>query len=267
MPISLLAPLLSFARPAFLAFLFFLPACTTVTGPNIASEEEERARNMLLAEARAWQRSREERVQSIAQRITRAAGIGERLQFHFVARADQTRGRIHPDSVNAWTDGSGVWITRGMVRFVRSDDELALVLAHEIAHAARGHMNYLRAKQALGLALGIPAAIFGGQAASQLALLLVEAATKKFDRDQEREADLFGITWAHRAGFDMTQAKEIFRRMAIEIPESMEGGFLSSHPPTSERLLAMERIVALLHEGRDPIQVFASGPAPTEAER
>ncbi len=76
------------------------------------------------------------------------------------------------------------------------------MLSHEMAHAYRGHMAYLRAKQALGLALAIPAAIFGGQAAGQLAMVLVEAASKKFDRDQEREADIYGLIAVYKAGFD-----------------------------------------------------------------
>ena len=50
-----------------------------------------------------------------------------------------------------------------MPRVLKNDDELAIVFAHEMAHAYRGYMVYLRAKQVFGLALGIPAAIFGGQ--------------------------------------------------------------------------------------------------------
>jgi predicted Zn-dependent protease len=242
-------------RAPALALSLALSACATITGPDIGSEEERLAREQLTREAKLWQESQQRRIAAIGARLLRAAGAAEPVRFIFVARAERD-GPIHPDSVNAWTDGSRIWITRGMIRFLRNDDELALVLAHELAHAKRGHMNYLRARQLLGLALGIPAAIFGGQAGAQATALLLEVATKKFDRDQEREADLFGITWMHRAGFDPDVAKDLFRRMAVEIPESMEGGFLSSHPPTAARLLAMERIIAVLREGRDPLTVY-----------
>jgi predicted Zn-dependent protease len=146
-----------------------------------------------------------------------------------------------------------------MMRFLRNDDERAIVLSHEMAHAYRGHMAYLRAKQALGLALAIPAAIFGGQAAAQLALMLVEAASTKFDRDQEKEADIYGLIAVYKAGFDPSLANGLFRRMAIEMPESAEQGFLSSHPTSVERLIAMERVAETLKMGLDPLKVFAPG--------
>lgn len=113
-----------------------------------------------------------------------------------------------------------------MMRFLRTDDELAIVLGHEMAHAYRGHMSYLRTKQAVGLILGIPATILGGQGTGQLVDLLVEAATKKFDRDQEREADLFALIWVYKGGFDPGVAKNLFRRMAIEMAKSIDQGFL-----------------------------------------
>lgn len=194
----------------------------------------------------------------------RASGNQSPLEFHFVATPEQTDGRIHPDSVNAWTDGESVWVTRGMIRFLKNDDELAIVLAHEMAHAYRGHMRYLRAKQLLGLALEIPAAIFGGPQAGQLTRLLVEVSTKKFDRDQERESDLYGLIWVSKAGFNTDAAKEIWKRMAIEMPESMESGFLSSHPGSVERLLAMEKVSEALKRGLDPLKVFA---APKEGKK
>lgn len=87
--------------------------------------------------------------------------------------------------------------------------------------------------------------------------MLVEASTKKFDRDQEREADLYGLIAVHKAGFDPGLAKDLFRRMAIEMPESAEQGFLSSHPTSVERLIAMERVAETLKKGEDPLKVFA----------
>ena len=242
---------------AVLALSFALSACATVTGPEITSEEERQARALLRAEAEAFQKAQQKKIADLGLRLMKASGAETPLKFIYVGTPKQTEGRIHPDLVNAWTDGDGVWITRGMMRFLKSDDELAIVLAHERAHAYRGHMAYLRAKQAAGLLLEIPAAIFGGQAAGQLVTLLVEAATKKFDRDQEREADLFGLIWVHKAGFDAVLAKNVFRRMAIEMPESIEQGFLSSHPTSAERFLSMERIAEALKQGKDPTKVFA----------
>lgn len=239
-------------RVTLLLLLLLQLACATVTGPEITSEEEKQARTLLRDEAEAFQRAQQKRINDLAARLMIASGAETPLKFIHIGRPEQTGGKIQPDLVNAWTDGASVGVTRGMMRFIKSDDELAIVLAHEMAHAYRGHMAYLRAKQAVGLIFGIPAAIFGGEAGAQLVELLVEAATRKFDRDQEREADVFSLLWAHKAGFDVAVAKNLFRRMAIEMPESTEQGFLSSHPTSAERLLAMERIADDLKQGRHP---------------
>jgi predicted Zn-dependent protease len=237
--------------------LLFLSACATVTGPPITTEEEKQARILLRAEAAAFQRAQQQRINDIAERLTKASGSDTPLKYIHIGRPEQTGGRIHPDLVNAWTDGRTVAITRGMMRFIKSDDELAVVLAHEMAHAYLGHLDYLTARYALGLLLEIPAMIFGGQVAGQAARLIFEAATKKFDRDQEREADLYGLIWMHKAGFDPGVAKNLFRRMAIEMPESTEEGFLASHPTSTERFLSMERIAEALKQGKDPTKLFS----------
>jgi predicted Zn-dependent protease len=91
--------------------------------------------------------------------------------------------------------------------------------------------------------------------------MLIDIASKKFDRDQEREADLYSLVWAHQAGFDVTVVTDLWRRMAIEIPESVESGFLSSHPSSAERLLSLERYAGMLREGQDSRQILASAKA------
>jgi len=241
-------------RAIAIAFFLFLSACATI-GPQITSEEERRAQAVLMAEAQAWQRKQEQKILEIASRLMKAAENVNPLKFHFAGKPDDTGGRISPDSVNAWTDGKSVWITRGMLRFLKNDDEIAIVLAHEMAHAYRGHMTYLRAKQIFGLALGIAAEIFAPGSGQAVGLLL-DAATKKFDRDQEREADFYGLIWASKAGFNVDAAKEIWHRMAVEMPESTEKGFLSSHPSSVERLLAIEKVADVLKKDLDPLREF-----------
>ena len=246
------------------SFLFLLSACVPI-GPQITSEEEKRTRETLITESKTWQKKQQERIDQIASRLLAAAGTKSVLRFVFIGNRDQTGGQINPEVVHAWTDGEGIWITRGMVRFLKSDDEMASVLSHEMAHALRGHMTYLWAQQILGQAVVIPAGRFGGQASAQVANWLVQAATRKFDRDREREADLYGLIWAHRAGFNVDVARELFRRMAVEMPESVDRGFLSTHPSLSERFLAMDKIAAALKAGQDPLKVF--GPKEEAGEK
>jgi predicted Zn-dependent protease len=239
-----------------ISFFLFLASCAVI-GPEITTEEEKRAQAILMTEAQAWQKKHEQKILEIAARLIGAAEKVEPLKFNFAARPMDGWTRLEPDAVNAWTDGESVWITRGMMRFLKSDDELALVLAHEMAHAYRGHIPYLRFKQIVEAAVGLAADIFA-PGSGRAAMILLEAAGRKFDRDQEREADLYGLIWAHKAGFDVSIAKELWRRMAVEIPESVEHGFLSSHPSSAERFLSIERVAATLREGQDPLKVFAA---------
>jgi predicted Zn-dependent protease len=239
-----------------LSFFLILSSCTLI-GSQITTEEEKRAQAILMTEAQAWQKKQEQKILEIAARLIGAAENVGPLKFNFAARVLDGWTKVNADAVNAWTDGESVWITRGMMRFLKNDDELAVVLAHEMAHAYRGHVAYLRMKRVLEAALGLAAEILV-PTSGRAVVILADAATKKFDRDQEREADLFGLIWAHSAGFDVSAAKDLWRRMAVEMPESVEAGFLSSHPSSAERFLAIEKAAAMLKEGRDPLRIFAS---------
>ena len=251
-------------RPVIAVFFLLLSACA-ITGPQITSEEEKKAKEALLAESRAWQKKQQEKIDEVAGRLVKTIGMPNSLKFVFAATHDQAgASSINLDAINAWTDGDTVWVTRGMMRFVKSDDELATVLAHEIAHALRGHMRYLWAQNLVGMALTIPAGIYGGRIGSEAAARMVQLATAKFDRDREREADLYGLIWAYRAGFNVDVGKDVFRRMAIELPESMERGFLSNHPSAPERFLSLDKVAATLKAGQDPLKVFGPQQATDE---
>jgi predicted Zn-dependent protease len=237
-----------------IAAFLFLSSCALI---DFTSEEEKRAQAVLMMESQAWQKNQEQRILEIAARLIAAADTVEPLKFHFAARVLEGWTRVDADAVNAWTDGESVWISRGMMRFLKSDDELALVLAHEMAHAYRGHIPMLKAKRIIEAAAGAVLDIFA-PGSGRAAVILADAATKKFDRDQEREADLHGLVWAHQAGFDVSVGRDLWRRMAIEIPESIESGFLSSHPSSAERFLSLQRFAAMLKEGVEPSEVIAS---------
>jgi predicted Zn-dependent protease len=241
---------------AVAALCLILSACVN-TVPRISSEEEKKIKEELAAQSKIWQQKQQERVEEVASRLLEATGTQTVIRFVFAGNSDQVHSsRINLDAANAWTDGTTVWVTRGMMRFIKNDDELAGILGHEIAHAMRGHIGQGLAQNILGTALAIPAGVFGGDIGQQLAARMVQLATAKFDRDREREADLYGLIWAYRAGFNVDQGKEVFRRIAIEMPGSTERGYLSTHPTPPERFLALDKIAAALKAGQDPIKVF-----------
>ena len=205
-------------------FLFLIPACATI-GPRITREEKQRAQALLRAEAQAWKNRQELRIHAVAARLIEAADNVKPLEFHFVAKPKRSGPGMSPDVVNAWTDGKGVWVTRGMVRFLKNDDELAIILAHEMAHAYKAHVQYRIARGIFGVALGAVAEAFAPGTGRHV-VTLTDAVNKSFDRDEEREADFFGLIWASKAGFDVDAAKKVWKRMAIERPESIEDGYV-----------------------------------------
>lgn len=237
------------------SFLLVIPACATV-GPRITREEKQRAQALLRAESQAWQYRQELRIHEVAVRLIEAADNVKPLKFHFVAKQENTRRPISPDAVNAWTNGKEVWVTRGMVRFLKNDDELAIILAHEMAHAYKAHVEYSVARGIFGVALGAVAEAFASGTGRSV-MRLTDAVNKSFDRDQEREADFFGLIWASKAGFNIDAAKNVWKRMAIERPESIEDGYLSTHPSSAERFVAMDKVGATLKQGMNPIKVYS----------
>ena len=151
-------------------------------------------------------------------------------------------GLVSSDAVNAYADGNAVFVTTGMMRFIQDDAELALVVGHELGHNTMRHMrskttNILLGSLAgsvLGAALGA-----GAQVSSDLAEYGGQFGAAMFSQEFEAEADYVGVYYAGRAGYEVTEAAEIWRRMGIEHPSAIDlaGG---SHPSTATRFLAIE---------------------------
>ena len=144
--------------------------------------------------------------------------------------------------------------TRMLEQFVQTDDEMALVLGHELSHLILGHVSnsntlstFLRTVEVLLLSLdpteGVLSLGFMSLLAGSRAALLAANS-----RDAEAEADSLGIKLAAMACYDTRAAAEVFDRMHKHDTESGEAkaeeamassgsilSFLDSHPPTEER--------------------------------
>ena len=149
------------------------------------------------------------------------------------------------DMVNAFADGRRVIITTGMVRFTESDDELVLVIGHEIAHNALGHLDKRTGNVFLGTLFDILVAITTGVSTQGL---FGQIGGMAFSQSFEAEADYAGLYIAARAGFDIKEAANFWRRMAIEHPGSIKKNFGATHPGTAERFLALEKAVQEIEE-------------------
>ncbi len=144
--------------------------------------------------------------------------------------------------INAFAlPGGFVYVTRGILARMNSEDELAAVMGHELAHVALRHGAQEMSRQAvaqLGIqALGILKPELA-KSVGQYAGMALNLAFLGYSRDLEAQADEYGITYAESAGYNPRGATKMFQMLqSIEQgePGSLEK-FLASHPPTAERL-------------------------------
>ena len=155
------------------------------------------------------------------------------------------------DVVNAYADGDNVYIASGMVRFAESDDELALVVGHEIAHNALGHVKKRMGNALLGARVDV--AFSAGTGVSTQGTFS-NAAGQTFSQEFESEADYEGLYFIARAGYDISQAPQFWRRMAAEYPGSIRKNYMASHPSSPERFLRLENAVKEVQSKRDQNQ-------------
>jgi len=152
------------------------------------------------------------------------------------------------DSINAFAvPGGKLFAHAGLIARVDSEDELAGVMGHEVAHAAAHHIVRQQQKGAaagyaslLGIFLGIihPGLAVGAMAAGQAAQL-------RYQRDFEREADFLGVGYAREAGYEPAAIMRLLRKIHAEQqmnPTQIPPYFLS-HPLSGERLTNLEAVL------------------------
>lgn len=151
------------------------------------------------------------------------------------------------EEVNAFcAPGGKIGVYTGIVRKLDlSDDELAAVMGHEIAHALREHSREQVSQQALtGAVVQGVAASSNSSAAGALAAVGAQFFLHlPFSRDMELEADVMGLELMARAGYDPRAAPNVWRKM-----QRLSGGkepvqFFSTHPNSANRITALEAAV------------------------
>lgn len=162
-----------------------------------------------------------------------------------------------PEVNAAATADNYIIYTYGMVKFAQSDDEIAVVLGHELAHLFRGHVAKMQGAQFLST---IFAVVLGTVAESQSpgsgsavmrgAQDLTSIFSTKYSRDLENEADYFGILYVYNSGYDVQAGMRVWERFAIELPQSMVANFLATHPSSPERMLRIQKIIQELKGGK-----------------
>jgi len=148
---------------------------------------------------------------------------------------------VENDEVNAFAVPGGlVLVTRGLLKRVTSENELAFVLGHELGHFhGRDQLRTL----GRGLVVGLTLQALAGTAASGLPALATRMTELRFARAQEEEADRFGLALVEAEYGHVDGATAFFRRLAEtrdQDPTGPGNAWLSTHPLGSARIQALE---------------------------
>lgn len=168
---------------------------------------------------------------------------------------DASRLRVRLIETNEWNAsamGNGaIWVNKGLLDDVASDDELAFVLGHELAHYTHEHPRrgvrngalIQLAAQAAQLALGHVDSATKHAALSIGTDLALSAWGSGYTRSLEDQADLVGLRYAYEAGFDVRQAPKMWRRVLERSgqPDRVSNFFLGDHSRASDRIRNLER--------------------------
>lgn len=146
---------------------------------------------------------------------------------------------IASDDLNAWCmPGGKIAVYSGLIEQLQTtDDELAAVMGHEIAHALREHA-WERASQAVNAQLGmsiVGAALGVGELQMDMAGLAYQVMFElPNSREHETEADRIGIELAARAAYNPRAAVTLWQKMA-KASDGAPPKWLSTHPPSADR--------------------------------
>lgn len=168
---------------------------------------------------------------------------------------------IKSKEVNAWCmPGGKIAVYSGIIEQLKlTDDELAAIIGHEIAHALREHglekaSESANASVGIGILGGVVGVLAGGSTGS----LTTDAASGIYQlsmglpnsRTMETEADRIGIELSARAGYDPQGAVTLWRKMGAAA-KSAPPSFLSTHPASEDREADLQnyaKIVEPLYE-------------------
>ena len=179
-------------------------------------------------------------------------------EFHLIAN----------NTVNAFCmPGGKIVVLSGLSAVTKTEDELAFILGHEMAHALLDHSRTqvsarkTKDRLATGARLGsiaLSLAGFGTAAsATRLATNVADIGSEYFlmkpwGRDQELEADKLGMMIVHWAGYDISRIPSFWQKMS----NGSKTDFFSTHPADKKRIKSMQKLLVEIENEKD----FSSGP-------
>lgn len=155
---------------------------------------------------------------------------------------------ITSNEINAFCmPGGKIMVYSGLIKQLNlSDDEIAVVMGHEISHALREHSReQVSQAMAAQTAIGVGAAFLGlGQGGTDIANAGYQALiSTRFSRTDENEADRMGLELSARAGYDPRAGVKLWQKMIKANGAGQPPEFLSSHPSDQSRVQQIESLL------------------------
>lgn len=157
--------------------------------------------------------------------VTRACGFGVELG--------------NADNVNSYADGGRVMVTRGMINFVQSDQELAYLMAKGMAHNILGHANAQRNASTIGSIIDNLMSV-----RPDTSMLIGSGGIRAMSADMDAAADQLSLYLLVRAGYSIDGVVPFWKRLAASYPSTVLNGYVANHPGTGQRVAALEKGIA-----------------------
>ena len=188
-------------------------------------------------------------IDSVGQRIARISHRPN-WEFHFTA--------VEHKMVNAFAlPGGHIFVTKGMLKKLTTEAQLAALLAHEIVHITARHSSAAFSRQ-----MGLSFVLFGlsaagakiPQDASRAAGIALQLIGLKYSRVQEKQADVAGLDYMVAAGYNPHGAVEL-HQMLQEQDKVRPVEFLSSHPSPKNRIISLNARIQTRYDSPEGLRI------------
>lgn len=235
-----------------------LLACAGMCSASVSDDEKSLGRQYSALLEKQVKLSADEEMISRVTRVGQAiAAVANTLEVPASCGTSQLLGLsykfkvVDDEDVNAASlPGGYIYVNTGLIKLAESDDELAGVIAHEVAHAAHRHASHLMNRSASVdrcVALAAIAGILGRARASDLGNILMGAKMLRtgkisgYTQEAENDADRTAVAYLQQAGFEPAAYVRFMRKLA-DLQAASPGvpmGIFQTHPPYSARIASI----------------------------
>lgn len=251
--------------------------------PELGANEVKMGQEAAAEAAKQYKLSTSEadlkRVRAIGQKLATVANTKTVVAVYgidTITKFDYVIDIIEDKDINAFcVPGGHIYVYRGLLDFVQSDDELAAVIAHETTHAAHHHMVFLLKRQAAlenAEAIALLATIMSGAKGSDVYTIaqgiqfLNIAKLNGYGMQAERDADAGAVHYMMAAGYNPVGLLTFMERLARR-PELVDLGIYRSHPLDADRVKAARDLLTRLNIRIDRRAVTNSAKAMVTTEK